>query len=105
MNDTLTNAEKMDVARDTSTPVELLTLLAGDNEGGVRWVVANNPSTPVELLTLLADDDKAGVHLAAWRTAFRLLSDADRVTFNALRADGWTGTVAELLSAVRLLAG
>ena len=52
-----------------------------------------------------ADDDKAGVHLAAWRTAFRLLSDADRVTFNALRADGWTGTVAELLAAVRLLAG
>ena len=35
-----------------------------------------------------------------WDVARALLSDADRVTFDALRADGWSGELGDLLNTV-----
>ena len=44
------------VARNPSTPVDLLTIQASDARSYVRGGVARNPSTPVSLLTILASD-------------------------------------------------
>ena len=45
-----------EAASNPSTPVETLTLLAQDNDREFRLSVASNPSAPPEVLTLLAED-------------------------------------------------
>ena len=41
-------------AADPSTPPEVLTALARDDDPFVRWAVVRNPSTPPEVLAALA---------------------------------------------------
>ena len=48
-------------ARNPNTPAETLTILAQDEDVGVRRSVAWNPNTPPETLTLLAQDEKWSV--------------------------------------------
>ena len=47
--------ERMQLARNISTPVDTLKQLATDEESIVRQYVANNPSTPGGVLKQLAD--------------------------------------------------
>ncbi|MEA5474278.1 HEAT repeat domain-containing protein [Synechococcus sp. CCY9201] len=55
---------RADVAGNSQTPVELLTLLAKDKDENVRQAVAWNSQTPAELLTLLAKDKNEDVRSA-----------------------------------------
>jgi len=47
-----------DVASDTRTPAHALEALARDPRDYVRWAVARNPSTPENILSLLAEDEE-----------------------------------------------
>jgi HEAT repeat protein len=44
--------------------VELLSVLAKDEKGYVRWAVAKNINTPPEILAQLAEDEDNGVRRA-----------------------------------------
>jgi hypothetical protein len=48
--------ERKDLAYNPNTPPEILTILAQDKDGAVRYRVAYNTNTPPEILTLLAQD-------------------------------------------------
>jgi len=48
--------ERQDLADNPNTPPEILTVLASDEDWGVRYRVAQNPNTPPEILTILARD-------------------------------------------------
>ena len=48
--------KKLELAKYPNTSVEILKVLATDNNSTVRWVVAKNPNTPVENLKVLATD-------------------------------------------------
>jgi len=52
---------RAEVAHHPSTPVDLLRDLAKDKEGRVRWYVANNPNTPEDALRDLAKDEDGKV--------------------------------------------
>ena len=52
----LTLGQRFELAKDSNTPPETLTLLANDKNYNVRYKVAYNPNTPPEALTLLASD-------------------------------------------------
>jgi len=43
------------MARNVNTPVEVLVVLAKDQDAGVRAGVAENVNTPVEVLVLVAE--------------------------------------------------
>ena len=102
MNDVITTEEACALAQKDGTPADVLTLLASARHWLVRELVAQNPATPPRILRLLADD--ADVYVR-WSAAPRLLSPADRVTFDALEADGWpTADLDGLLATVAALA-
>lgn len=46
----------MGLGGNRNAPIEVLTKLAAHKEKGVRWAVARNASTPKELLQVLATD-------------------------------------------------
>jgi pentose-5-phosphate-3-epimerase len=52
----MTKDERIERARNESTPAELLTRLAQDEHWHVRYAVAANPHTPAEVLSELARD-------------------------------------------------
>ena len=47
---------RRDVAKNTSTPADVLVALATDEDGGVRLAVAGNPNTPEHVRVFLALD-------------------------------------------------
>lgn len=53
--------EKVKLAQDHNTPVELLEILATDKDPNVRYWVARHPNTPVELLKILSTDKDSDV--------------------------------------------
>jgi len=55
--------DKVEIAENPNTPVELLTKLATDKSEDVRFAVAENPNTPVESLIKLATDKAGGSRL------------------------------------------
>ena len=52
---------RRNLAKNTSTPVHILEMLAIDNNVEVRYELAKNPNTPVKILAQLATDYKAWV--------------------------------------------
>ena len=55
----MTRNEKIRISLNPSTPPEVLTQLARDEDYDVRWRVARNPSTsPEVLLILVVDNDE-----------------------------------------------
>jgi len=59
--------ERKDLAGNTNTSPEILTILARDEYWNVRWRVAQNPNTPPEILTILAQDE---YYYVRWRVAY-----------------------------------
>jgi hypothetical protein len=57
--------ERKELAYNTNTPPEILTILARNGDWSVRWRVAQNPTTPPEILTILARDEDWSVRYAA----------------------------------------
>jgi hypothetical protein len=57
----LSYEEKVKLALNPNTPVELLKVLATDEDYYVRYRVAKNPNTPVEVLQTLATDENSTV--------------------------------------------
>jgi len=52
----MTNNEKMDLAENLDTPLDLLRDLAKDASWGVKEALAENPSTPLDILREMATD-------------------------------------------------
>jgi len=52
------------VASNSSTPAETLAMLANDSNSDVRWAVASNPSTLAETLAMLAKDSERDIRWA-----------------------------------------
>ena len=90
-------------AWDEETAPDVLALLARNWNAWVRLGVAGNPNTPDEALEFILKSS-ASTAASRWIAAPRLLSDADRVTFDALKADGWKGSLHGLLDTVAALA-
>ena len=63
----LSSQERIDLAQNPNTPLEILTLLARDENWGVRCRVALNPNTPPEILTILARDENKWVRCGVER--------------------------------------
>jgi len=63
---TLSEEGRDKVAKNTSTPPDILTMLAMDEDWQVRWGVAMNTSTPPDILTTLAEDPDVDVR---WHVA------------------------------------
>jgi glycerophosphoryl diester phosphodiesterase len=53
--------EKIELAKNPNTPVELLQTLATYKNSSFRYWVAKNPNTPVEVLKVLATDENSDV--------------------------------------------
>jgi len=53
----MTTEEKMDLAQNPNTPVDILGDLAKDEDWEVRWTVAERPNTPDDVLRALAKDE------------------------------------------------
>lgn len=49
--------ERSNIARDPTTPSEVLVALTSDEESLVRYYLALNPATPIEVMIELAGDD------------------------------------------------
>lgn len=61
--------EKIELAENSNTPVEILKVLATDNNAGVRRAVAQNPNTPVETIKTRATDEHWWVRCGvAWNS-------------------------------------
>lgn len=63
------------VARNISTPPEILTVLAGDLAWLIRFAVASNLSTPPEMLDALARDEDEEVRKAAVNNHKRVIKE------------------------------
>jgi hypothetical protein len=61
LNGKLSLEDRKELARNSNTPPEILTILAQDEYFTVRYWVAANPNTPPEILTILARDKRFGV--------------------------------------------
>lgn len=59
--DMLPPLARRNVAKNPSTPVHILSMLATDNNVEVRYELAKNPNTPIKVLAQLATDYKAWV--------------------------------------------
>lgn len=66
--------DRIEAARDPSTPARILAQLAEDTDQAVREAVAHNPQTPPDVLARLAMDADAGVRLGVAR---KLQASAD----------------------------
>ena len=62
--ETRKDKQKMKLASNPSTPVDVLRALAQDEDWVVRSDVAENPSTPIEVLRALAKDES--VYVRRW---------------------------------------
>ena len=52
----LSDDDKLELARNSNTPKEILIILSKDENYNIRYSVAYNPNTPVEVLTKLSKD-------------------------------------------------
>ena len=53
--------DRIEVARNENTPVEVLMILAKDEDGDVREGLAKNKNTPPEILSILAKDPQSDI--------------------------------------------
>ena len=53
--------DKIELARSSNTPIEVLEKLANDGEYSVRCIVAQNPNITVEVLEKLSNDEDCDV--------------------------------------------
>jgi hypothetical protein len=83
LNGKLSLEDRKELARNSNTPPETLTILARDVNGDVRYWVARNRNTPPEALTILAQDE-------SWYVRYRLAGNPNTPpeTLTLLALDG-----------------
>jgi hypothetical protein len=77
-------SERIQLARNPSTPVDVLRQLAMDTDRSVRERVVNNVSTPEDILAQLATDTDSWIR---WRVALHPSLPLDSDTFQDLMVD------------------
>jgi len=78
--------DRLDLAKDPKTHLEILYYLSDDQDKKVRRAVAGNPSTPVHVSEALATDDDVDVKIALIKRLSELLPDLSQDQYAHLYA-------------------
>jgi uncharacterized protein (DUF2336 family) len=78
--------DRLKVAKDPKTHLEILYYLAEDQDKSVRKAVASNPSTPIHVSEVLAQDSEVDVKIALIKRLTALLPDLSQDQYTHLYA-------------------
>ncbi len=78
--------DRLKIAKNPKTHLEILYYLAEDQDKSVRKAVASNPSTPIHVSEVLAQDDEVDVKIALIKRLTALLPDLSQDQYTHLYA-------------------